>query len=139
MKKISENDKGIATMVLVIIVVAVIAVAAIGAYLVLTNDDNKDDKGLGTYTITYHISANIGEGQTVYVYLDGVQIDENSEAGNNRIIQATMEYYFQSSSDQNRTLSAVLKDADGNKLREAEYHITVEIGVSAYTPTFPLL
>ena len=138
MKKISENDKGISTIFLVIIVVAVIAVAAIGAYFILSNDDNNDDKGLGSYEVTYHINTNIGAGQVVYVYLDDVQIDENREVGNNRIIQATHKYFFQSNSDTLRTLRADLKDANGNIVRSAEYVFTVKITQTEYPISIPL-
>ena len=131
MKKISGNDKGITKMVMVIIVVAVIAVAAIGAYLVLSNEEN-------TYKVTYRINATIGEGQTVFVYIDNVQIDENSDVGS-QIIQATHEYRFKGSSDQLRTLRADLVDVDGDVLRSAEYVFTVKRDVKEYTLSFPLL
>jgi hypothetical protein len=134
MKKISENDKGISTIFLAIIVVAVIAVAAVGAFLVLSNNE---DNGLGTYEVTYRIGATIENGQTVYIYLDGTQIDENSVAGD-RIVQATKEYNFKSESKEERVLTAELRGASGNVIRSIDYLFDVEIDTKTYDIEFLL-
>jgi hypothetical protein len=131
MKKISENDKGISTMILIVVVIAIVAVAAIGAFFILDSEDKE------TYKITYRIGANIGEGETVFVYLDNVQIDENSDLGN-QIIQATHEYSFKGDSDETRTLSAELKDSNGNVLLKAEYPIIIKKDTKEYFPEFTL-
>ena len=134
--RIYNDNKGIST-ILVIIVVAIIAVAAVGAFLVLSNNDNDEDKRLGTYEVTYRIGATIENGQTVYIYLNGTQIDENSVAGD-RIIQATKEYDFKSESKEERTLTAELRGASGNIIRSIDYLFDVEIDKKTYSIEFLL-
>jgi len=84
MKKISSNDKGIATMFLVIIVVVVIAVAAVGAYFVLAGDDdnnnssndnsNDNSKNETTVAVNFSVSVIINTGETIDIYIDDVKV-----------------------------------------------------------------
>jgi hypothetical protein len=125
MKKISTDNRGI-SMLLVIIVIAIVAVAAVGVYFVLGNDDGGEDnkEESGSFTIKYNISGQMNSEQSVFVYLDDEQIDELKNTSGSFSIRATTPFNFADWGD-DVTLSAVMKDANGNTIQTVKRDLAV--------------
>jgi len=136
MKKISNNDKGIATIFLVIIVVAVIAVAAVGAYFVLAgeNDSNDDNKNETTVAVNFFVSGIINTGETIDIYIDDVKVKTVSGvSGALTNSSFGSEQYKFTGISKEITVSAKLMRSNGTDVvQTTSMKITVMSGTASY-------
>jgi hypothetical protein len=135
MKKISSNDKGIATIFLVIIVVAVIAVAAVGAYFVLAGDDDNNDsnKNETTVTVNFYVSGIISTGETIDIFIDDVKVKTLSGISGalTNSLSGSEQYKFSGTSKE-ITVSAKLMRSNGTDVvQTTSTKITVMSGTAS--------